>query len=200
MSAARPSNLACCESKNRQRRVTQIFHWFVHDAHASWVTALAQSPSLLVLPDRLCRRFHGILCRRLLHRPRHLPSDHPGRRDRRQPYRPVSGLAGAVLGSILGDWISWWIGFHYHHQIVHFWLFRRFEEQIEKALHLFTTGAPGRSSSAVSWARFAPPCRWWRACPNWNSGPFMIANTASAILWAFALLTPVGAAVRHLMR
>jgi membrane protein DedA with SNARE-associated domain len=30
--------------------------------------------------------------------------------------------------------------------------------------------------------------------------PFQIANTASAILWAFALLTPVGAAVRHLMR
>src|ERR1700749_2414418 len=44
---------------------------------------------------------------------------------------------GAVLGAILGDWISWWIGFHYHHKIVHFWVFRRFEEQIEKALHLF---------------------------------------------------------------
>ena len=41
--------------------------------------------------------------------------------------------AGAVMGSVLGDWISWWIGFHYHHKIVHFWLFRRFEDQIEKA-------------------------------------------------------------------
>jgi membrane protein DedA with SNARE-associated domain len=34
--------------------------------------------------------------------------------------------AGAVMGAILGDWISWWIGFHYHHKIVHFRLFRRY--------------------------------------------------------------------------
>src|SRR5579885_2742231 len=37
--------------------------------------------------------------------------------------------AGAVMGAILGDWISWWIGLHYHHKIVHFRLFRRYESQ-----------------------------------------------------------------------
>ena len=83
---------------------------------------------------------------------------------------------GAVLGSVLGDWISWWIGFHYHHKIVHFRLFRRFEDQIEKALHLFHNWG----TWAIFIGRFMGP---FRATVPLVAGmselefwPFMIAN------------------------
>lgn len=106
--------------------------------------------------------------------------------------------AGAVAGSILGDWISWWIGFHYHHKIVHFRLFRRYEAHIEKGLHFFHRWG----SWAIFIGRFMGP---FRATVPLVAGmselefwPFMIANSASAVVWAYALLAPGAAVLRHI--
>ena len=105
---------------------------------------------------------------------------------------------GAVLGSILGDWISWWIGFHYHRQIVHSWVFRRFEEQIEKALHLFHRWG----SWAIFIGRFMGPLRATvplvAGMSELEFWPFMLANALSALIWAYALLAGVDILTRIL--
>jgi membrane protein DedA with SNARE-associated domain len=105
--------------------------------------------------------------------------------------------SGAVLGSVLGDWISWWIGLHYHHRIVHVWPFRRFEAQIEKALHFFHRFGV----LAIFLGRFLGP---FRATVPLVAGmselefwPFQIANALSAMLWAYVLLAPIEAILRH---
>ena len=111
----------------------------------------------------------------------------------------IPAWAGAVLGSILGDWISFWIGFHYHHQILHVWPFKRYEEQIEKGLHLFHNWG----SWAIFIGRFLGP---FRATVPLVAGmselefwPFQIANAASAVIWAYVLLAPIGAVIRHFL-
>ncbi len=108
--------------------------------------------------------------------------------------------AGAVLGAVLGDWISWWIGFHYHHKIVHFRLFRRFEPQIEKALHLFHNWG----AWAIFIGRFLGPLRATVPLVAGMSElellPFMVANIASAVIWAYLLLAPGAEILRHLFR
>ena len=105
---------------------------------------------------------------------------------------------GAVLGSILGDWISWWIGFHYHRQIVHSWVFRRFEEQIEKALHLFHKWG----TWAIVIGRFMGPLRATvplvAGMSELEFWPFMFANAFSALVWAYVLLAPGAAILRHI--
>ena len=105
---------------------------------------------------------------------------------------------GAVLGSILGDWISWWIGLRYHRQIVHSWVFRRFEVQIEKALHLFHKWG----TWAIVIGRFMGPMRATvplvAGMSELEFWPFMIANTLSALVWAYVLLAPGAAILRHI--
>src|SRR5215467_6926979 len=106
--------------------------------------------------------------------------------------------AGAVAGAILGDWISWWIGFHYHHKIVHFRLFRRYEDQIEKALHLFHNWG----TWAIFIGRFMGPLRATvplvAGMSELEFWPFMVANTLSAVVWAYVLLAPGAAILRHI--
>ena len=95
-------------------------------------------PSLLGFSHRLCHRLFGILCRPFLPRCRDFSADQPGRGDRRHPYRPVSGLGGRGDGRR-----SWETGspggsaFTITTKSCISALFRRFESQIEKALHLF---------------------------------------------------------------
>ena len=105
--------------------------------------------------------------------------------------------AGAVLGAVLGDWISWWLGCRYHHQILHFRLFRRFEDEIEKALVFFHRWG----AWAIFIGRFLGPLR---ATVPLVAGmaeleflPFMVANVASALIWAYLLLAPGAEIVRH---
>ena len=109
----------------------------------------------------------------------------------------IPAWGGAVIGSILGDWISYWIGFHYHHQILHIWPFKRFEAQIEKGLHFFHNWG----TWAIFIGRFLGP---FRATVPLVAGmselefwPFQIANAASAAVWAYVLLAPIGAVIRH---
>ena len=107
---------------------------------------------------------------------------------------------GAVLGAVLGDWISWWLGCHYHHEIVHFRLFRRFEDQIEKALHLFHRWG----AWAIFIGRFMGP---FRATVPLVAGmselefiPFMLANIVSAVIWGYVLLAPGAQLLRHIFQ
>ena len=100
----------------------------------------------------------------------------------------LPALLGAALGAVGGDWISWWLGRRYHHQILHVWPFRRFEAQIEKALHFFHRWG----AWAVFFGRFLGP---FRATVPLVAGmsklefrPFMIASLSSALIWATALL------------
>jgi membrane protein DedA with SNARE-associated domain len=173
-----------------------FFHWFVNDAR-SWITAVAHSHPFWVLPIAFVIAFSesfvgvsfiipGTIL--LLSLGGVIGATHIGL---------FPAVAGAILGSILGDWISWWIGFHYHHKIVHSWIFRRFEEQIEKALHLFHNWG----SWAIFIGRFMGP---FRATVPLVAGmselefwPFMVANAASAVVWAYVLLAPGAAILRH---
>jgi membrane protein DedA with SNARE-associated domain len=174
-----------------------IFHWFVHDArgfvvdttraHPYWcfpiafIIAFTESfvgISFIVPGTILLITLGGVI-----------GASHIGL---------FPSWLGAVLGSILGDWISWWIGFHYHHKIVHFRLFRRFEQQIEKALHLFHNWG----TWAIFIGRFMGP---FRATVPLVAGmselefwPFMVANTASAVVWAYVLLAPGAAILRRI--
>lgn len=108
--------------------------------------------------------------------------------------------AGAALGAVLGDWISWWLGFHYHHKIVHFRLFRRYEDQIEKGLHFFHRWG----AWAIFLGRFLGPLRATvplvAGMSELEFWPFMIANITSALIWAYLLLAPGAEIVRHLFR
>jgi membrane protein DedA with SNARE-associated domain len=108
-------------------------------------------------------------------------------------------VMGAVAGSIAGDWISWWIGFRYHHQILHIWPFRHFEDEIEKGLHFFHRWG----TAAIFIGRFLGP---FRATVPLVAGmselefwPFMIANTASAVIWAYVLLAFPALATHYLV-
>ena len=80
---------------------------------------------------------------------------------------------------------------------MHFRLFRRFEEQIEKALHLFHNWG----TWAIFIGRFMGP---FRATVPLVAGmselefwPFMVANAASAVIWAYVLLAPGAAILRR---
>jgi membrane protein DedA with SNARE-associated domain len=105
--------------------------------------------------------------------------------------------AGAVLGAVAGDWISWWVGCHYHHKIVHFRWFRRFEDQVERALQFFHKWG----AWAVFFGRFLGPLRATVPLVAGMSEleflPFMVANIASALIWATLLLTPGAEILRH---
>jgi membrane protein DedA with SNARE-associated domain len=174
----------------------QVFHWLFHDA-AIWVRETAQLHPYWCFPIAFAiafsESFVGISfivpgTFLLITMGGVIGASHI-------PLWPA--WAGAVVGSILGDWISWWIGFHYHHKIVHFRVFRRFEAHIEKGLHFFHRWG----SWAIFIGRFMGP---FRATVPLVAGmselefwPFMIANTASAVIWAYALLAPGAAVLRH---
>ncbi len=174
----------------------QLFHWLFHDA-AIWVRETAQLHPYWCFPIAFAIAFSESLVGisfivpgtfLLITMGGVIGASHI-------PLWPA--WAGAVAGSILGDWISWWIGFHYHHKIVHFRIFRRFESHIEKGLHFFHRWG----TWAIFIGRFMGP---FRATVPLVAGmselefwPFMIANTASAVIWAYALLAPGAAVLRH---
>lgn len=97
-------------------------------------------------------------------------------------------VSGAMLGAVCGDGISWWLGRHYHHQILHLWPFRKFEAQIEKALHFFHRWG----AWAVFFGRFLGPLRATvplvAGMSELEFRPFLIASVTSALIWAYALL------------
>jgi len=82
---------------------------------------------------------------------------------------------------------------------VHFALFRRFEAEIEKGLQFFHRWG----TWAIFIGHFMGP---FRATVPLVAGmselefwPFMIANTTSAVIWAYALLAFPALATRYLL-
>ncbi|HET7083873.1 MAG TPA: DedA family protein [Rhizomicrobium sp.] len=174
-----------------------IFHWFAHYAHA-WVKVTAHAHPYWAFPIALVIAFSESFVGVSFIVPGTFLLITLGGVIAASHFSLFPAWLGAVLGSILGDWISWWIGLHYHHDIVKSWLFRRFEEQIEKALHLFHRWG----SWAIFIGRFMGP---FRATVPLVAGmselefwPFMLANAASAVVWAYVLLTG-GEVLHHLV-
>jgi len=185
-------------AKRQECVLHQFFHWFVHDL-TPWVTGVAQAHPIWCLPIAFVVAFSESFVGVSFIIPGTFLLITLGAVIGASHISVVPAWAGAVVGSVLGDWISFWIGFHYHHQILHIWPFRHYEAQMEKGLHFFHRFG----TWAIFLGRFLGP---FRATVPLVAGmselefwPFQIANTASAILWAFALLTPVGEAVRHFM-
>jgi membrane protein DedA with SNARE-associated domain len=173
-----------------------ILHWFVHDAR-QWVTQAAQTHPYWCFPIAFAIAFSESFVGVSFIVPGTILLITLGGVVGASHIGLFPAWSGAVIGSVLGDWISWWIGFHYHHKIVHFRLFRRFEAQIEKALHLFHRWG----SWAIFIGRFMGPFRATvplvAGMSELEFGPFMIANTVSAIIWAYLVLAPVGAVLHH---
>lgn len=176
----------------------QFFHWFFHDL-TPWITGIAQAHPIWCFPIAFLVAFSESFVGVSFIIPGTFLLISLGVVIGASDISVIPAWAGAVIGSVLGDWISYWIGLHYHHQILHIWPFRNYEAQLEKGLHFFHRFG----TWAIFLGRFLGP---FRATVPLVAGmselefwPFQIANTASAIIWAFALLTPVGAAVHHFM-
>lgn len=174
-----------------------IFHWFVHDAR-HWISAAAQAHPLWCFPIAFIiacsESFVGISfiipgTTLLVALGGVIMASH---------IALLPAWAGAVLGSVLGDWISWWIGYHYHHKIVHFRLFRRFEAQIEKGLHFFHKWG----TWAIVIGRFLGPFRSTvplvAGMSELEFWPFMVANVGSALIWAYIVLAGGGLLIKVL--
>ena len=105
----------------------------------------------------------------------------------------------AALGAALGDWVSYWLGFHYKHAIGQIWplsrhpgLLARGEAFFRKwgilGIFLGRFFGPLRSGVPLAAGIFAMPIL-----------PFQLANLASALVWAFGILTPGMLAVGWLL-
>ena len=173
-----------------------FFHWFVHDV-TPWITGVAQRHHIWIFPIAFLIAFSESFVGISFIIPGTFMLITLGGVIGASHISVIPAWSGAVIGSVLGDWISFWIGFHYHHQILHVWPFKRFEAQIEKGLHFFHNWG----TWAIFIGRFLGP---FRATVPLVAGmselefwPFQIANAASAVVWAYALLAPIGAVVRH---
>jgi membrane protein DedA with SNARE-associated domain len=96
----------------------------------------------------------------------------------------------AAVGAALGDWLSYWLGFHYHAQIARMWPLSRHPELLPKGHAFFEKWG----WSGVFFGRFFGPLRAVvplvaGAC-EMPRAPFQIANWASAVVWAGAMLAP----------
>lgn len=104
----------------------------------------------------------------------------------------------AVFGAIGGDWLSYWLGFHYKDSIARFWPLSRYPALLPRGHAIFEKwGALG-----VFAGRFFGPLRCVMPLVAGICGmrqlAFQIANVASALVWATAILSPGWAAERWL--
>ena len=168
-----------------------VFHWFTHDL-LQWVRTTAQAHPLWAFPIAFfvacSESFVGLSfiipgTTLLVALGGVIVSSH---------ISLFPAWAGAVAGAVLGDWLSWWIGFRYHHKIVHFRLFRRYERQIEKGLHFFHNWG----TWAIVIGRFLGPFRSTvplvAGMSELEFAPFMIANVSSALVWAYIVVAGGG--------
>jgi membrane protein DedA with SNARE-associated domain len=104
-------------------------------------------------------------------------------------------ISGAVLGAVLGDGISYWLGLRFGVAIKSSWPFSKHPELLEHGESLFRKFG----SASVFIGRFFGPFR--ASIPliagimKMPSLQFWIANIASAVIWAPALLLPGSMAV-----
>ena len=185
--------------RKRQERVfQQFFHWFSSDL-TPWITGVAQAHPIWCFPIAFLVAFSESFVGVSFIIPGTTLLAALGGVIGASDISIIPAWTGAVIGSVLGDWISYWIGFHYHHRILHIWPFRNYEAQLEKGLHFFHRFG----TWAIFLGRFLGP---FRATVPLVAGmselefwPFMIANTASAVIWAYALLAFPALAAHYLL-
>lgn len=182
-----PASFRFVASKRQERVFHQFAHWFSTDLNP-WITGVAQAHPIWCFPIAFLVAFSESFVGVSFIIPGTTLLAALGGVIYASDISLIPAWAGAVIGSVLGDWISYWIGFHYHHRILHIWPFRNYEAQLEKGLHFFHRFG----TWAIFLGRFLGP---FRATVPLVAGmselefwPFQIANTASAIIWAFALL------------
>jgi len=109
------------------------------------------------------------------------------------PFFPL--VSGAILGAVLGDAISFWLGLRYGEQITRRWPLSRHPELVTRGEAFFAR----LGTLSVFVGRFFGPLR--ASIPlaagilKMRTGPFWLANVASAVVWAPALLVPGSMAV-----
>lgn len=105
-------------------------------------------------------------------------------------------FAGIALGGFIGDWTSYALGYYFKDKVLGWKALEDKQDKIEKVRHFIDKwGIPG-----VFAGRFVSPIRSFVPfvagmfqMPPWR---FMIANTSSAVTWAYVLLAPGAALVR----
>jgi membrane protein DedA with SNARE-associated domain len=112
------------------------------------------------------------------------------------PFLPV--WLAAVVGAVLGDWISYWVGKHYKEAILNLKPLKNHQDSVQKAEKLFEN----YGVFAVFFGRFLGPLR--ATVPliagslNMPQLHFQVANIASALVWAFAILGVGNGLTKHL--
>jgi membrane protein DedA with SNARE-associated domain len=105
----------------------------------------------------------------------------------------------AALGAALGDWISFWLARHYKDAVTGFWPLSRHPALLARGEAFFRRWGLG----GVFIGRFFGPLRATVPLAAGISGmreiPFQLANFASAVVWAAAILGPGAFGVRWLM-
>ena len=108
------------------------------------------------------------------------------------PLLPV--LTGAIIGAVLGDGISYWLGRRYGAAITRSWPLSRNPQMVAKGeafLRRFGT-------ASIAIGRFFGPCRavvpLLAGIARMDRRAFWVANVASAVVWAPAVMLP-GAAL-----
>ncbi|MFT0892838.1 DedA family protein [Pseudochelatococcus sp. G4_1912] len=107
--------------------------------------------------------------------------------------------AAAAAGAALGDWISYWAGYYFKDRALTVWPLSRHPEMAKRGQAFFERF--GVWSIAIG--RFFGPLR---AVVPLIAGIFgmpqlyfQLANVGSAMVWAFILLAPTAAVLRHFM-
>jgi membrane protein DedA with SNARE-associated domain len=105
----------------------------------------------------------------------------------------------AALGAVLGDWLSYWLGHRYSYAIACIWPLSRHPDLLPRGESFFRKWG----TLGVFIGRFFGPLR--SAMPlvagicGMRQAPFQVANIASAIIWATAVLTPGIVAIEWLL-
>ncbi len=115
------------------------------------------------------------------------------------PITPI--LVVSILGAVIGDGISFWLGHRYRHRIAGMWPFRTRPGLLRAAEAFFARYGAG----SVALCRFVPVLRSTvplvAGMAGMAKGRFLLANIASALVWAPAHVLPAqfaGLSVEHL--
>jgi membrane protein DedA with SNARE-associated domain len=103
---------------------------------------------------------------------------------------PVPVIVGAILGSILGDMVSYYVGRRIGSRVMYAWPLNKIRAIVATARLLFSKYA----FAAVFFGRFIGPLRSTvpliAGMRGMRQSRFQVANVASAVIWAPAMLAP----------
>lgn len=103
---------------------------------------------------------------------------------------PVPLLIGGIAGAVLGDAVSYWLGRYFGHAAANTWPLARYPEIMSRG-YVFFHRHGGKS---IFIGRFFGPVRavipLIAGIMEMPAGRFWLANIASALIWAPALLVP----------